>query len=182
MAPIAPISLNTVLVTALVAYPSFFSLIVHKNPSSERFTLTREVLSVLHATLISLASAAELYRLRDKWVPPAYYGHIFSTLELEDRTQTGAAIIDTRSTTGNAVVAWECGYLLADFIILVVGARWFYHNRQSRLLMARSISWRILGWHHLGIGCSLALYHAEAQKGKEKGVLVILIMFLMNIS
>lgn len=169
------------LASSLVLYPLLFHLVTPRKASPSRFVQSREAISVAHCVLLTAASLLELYRQRDKWVPPTDHGTVTRATD-PMRTETGLDIIDLRSPVGNAIVAWECGYLLQDFLVLIVGARQAAGDRQSRTLLAKNVNWRVLGWHHLGVGGALLLFHLRASRGEAKGVLVVLMMFLMNIS
>lgn len=182
---------NTALATALTVYPLLtrLSLPPSSSPSAtpNRFILTREAISAIHSALISCASAAELYRQHDKWLPHGSSPTSSSPDEAASAPSSGSrppsSVIDAQSTIGRALIAWECGYLFADFAVLVLGARHFRRqqsNAHSKSVLARSVNWRVMGWHHLGIGVALALYHIHGLRGPTKGVMVMLIMLLMN--
>ncbi|RYO75175.1 hypothetical protein DL764_010569 [Monosporascus ibericus] len=184
MLSIDRINSNATLAAALTLYPLVFRLAVRGHVTPKRLIVSREAISALHSLLISFASAAELYRQYEKWAPPAYRGR-----RAAKDDPAGARgprptldIIDAQSPLGNAIVAWECGYLIGDLVALILGARRTTVDGQSRSIVGRSMNWKLLGWHHLGIGSALALFHIQACRGKEKGVLVVLLMFLMNIS
>lgn len=179
---------NLALASALVLYPLLFRLITPRNASPSHFVRSREAISATHAVLISLASVLELYRQRDRWIPPA----LRSETGLKDGPSAGSQhagqqpdIIHARCPFGNAIVAWECGYLAQDFVVLLLGARSTpaaTDGRRSRSVMAKSFNWRVIGGHHLGLVTALSLFHLRALRGEAKGVLVVLMMFLMNLS
>jgi hypothetical protein len=187
----ASIPSNAALATALAIYPLITRLALPANATPERFILTRETISAIHSALISLASATELYRQREKWFPrddnqtsPSSSSTETGHTSSQHRVRPSSSIIDAQSPVANALIAWECGYLFADFAILVLESRRFRSQSRSnsKSVLARSVNWRILGWHHLGIGIGLALYHIHGLRGPTRGVMVMLIMLLMNIT
>jgi hypothetical protein len=147
---------------------------------------SREAISVIHCILILCAISFELYRQRDKWIPPSF--------RRDPRTDYVAAISDGQAHARpidmieasppftNAIISYECGYLIQDFVVLVMGARRVAMDKRARSVMARSINWRILGWHHLGIASALGLFHFRALENRARGSLVIMMMLLMNAS
>jgi len=176
---------NVALASALILYPLIFRLVTPRDVSSGRFALSRETISAVHAALVSLAAALELYRQRDKWASPAYRSASGVKDELvapQDGKET-LDIINAQSPFGNAIIAWECGYLIQDSFVLLLGARRAPHDdRRSRSVMAKSFNLRVLGWHHFGVGSALGFSHFRALQGKAKGVLIVMIFFLMNLS
>lgn len=141
---------------------------------------------MLHCTLILCAISFELYRQRDKWIPPSFRRDL--------RTDYAAAasggqaharpvdMIEASPPFANAIISYECGYLIQDFVVLVMGARRFAIDKRAGSVVARNINWRILGWHHLGIASALGLFHFRTLEGRAKGSLVIMMMLLMNAS
>ena len=184
----ASIPSNAALATALAIYPLITRLALPANATPERFILTRETISVIHSALISLASASELYRQREKWFPrddsQTSSGADNTSYSSQHRVRPPSSVIDAQSPVAKALIAWECGYLFADFAVLVLGSRKFrgQSSSSSKPVLARSVNWRILGWHHLGIGIGLALYHIHGLRGPTRGVMVMLMMLLMNIT
>lgn len=82
----------------------------------------------------------------------------------------------------NAIISFELGYLIQDFVILVLGAWRVAGDAHARSVIARNVNWRVLGWHHLGLATSLGMFHLRVLRGQEKGSLVVLMMLLMNAS
>lgn len=176
---------NSALATALLSYPFIFRLAAPRQSSTQRFILTREAISAAHAALISVAAASELYRRRDDWLPAGYQNGLDNATFASYLNSTVGAqpstLIETQSTVGDAIISWECGYLLADFLILSLGAP-RDKTKSDRSLLARSANWRVLGFHHLGLGCALIIYHLRAVKTPVRGVMVMLMLILMNVS
>ncbi|RMJ23146.1 hypothetical protein PHISP_05990 [Aspergillus sp. HF37] len=135
---------------------------------------SREALSVSHCLLIVSATLFELYRQSEHWVPPAWRGMRSNMSRLD--------IIDKNPRFTCSIIAFECGYLLQDFVVLVRGARLVAGDGRARSIMARNVNWRVLGWHHLGLAAGLGLFHLRAVRGTAKGSLVVLMMMLMNAS
>lgn len=186
MSPTDYVTPNSALATALITYPFVFGLSTSfEKTTAQRFVLTRESISAAHAALISIVAASELYHRRRDWLPSAYYGNTASHNDSNNGTETSrprSSLIETQSTLGDSIVSWECGYLLADFLILSLGTPRPSRHAADRSLLSRSVNWRVLGFHHLGIGISLVIYHLRAVKAPVKGVMVMLMLILMNAS
>lgn len=77
-------------------------------------------------------------------------------------------------------MAFELGYLVQDTVILILAARLRARDGGRRLV--KEIDWRVLGWHHVGLSSALAVLQLYIARGKEKGIMVILMLMLMNAS
>lgn len=177
---------NVALATATGVYPLLFRLVNPPDSSASRFMKSREVISVIHCILILSAVSFELYRQRDKWIPPSFRRDPMTDyVTAVSGGQAHARPIDMIEASppfANAIISYECGYLIQDIVILVMGARRVAMDKRAKSVMDRNINWRILGWHHLGIASALGLFHFRALEGQAKGSLVILMMLLMNAS
>ena len=169
------------LFTSLFLYPLLFRLITPRHPSPVRFVKSREAISALHCTLVTLVSIHELRRHYADWAPSS------SSLQNHDSRTTSYTgygadlpVITTRSALSNAITAWETGYLLQDTVILLLGAR--LRSQQSDTRLTKEINWWVLVWHHGGLSIALATLQWYIARGKEKGVLVIIMLMLMNAS
>ena len=164
---------------SVVSYPLLFYLATPRDPDPIRFTKSREVISVLHTTLITLASIYELRKRYSDWAPSTASSHQVGD---QNYVKAGARlpIITARSTLGNNITAWETGYLIQDTLILVLGAR--LRSKNGGKTMVKELNWRILGWHHVGLASALGVLQWYIAKGKEKGILVIVMLMLMNAS
>lgn len=186
MSPINYVTPNSALTTALITYPLIFQLSTSfAGRSVQRFVLTRDAISAAHATIISIAAASELYHRRNDWLPSSYYNSDTTNVDLKGNPSSKlpvSCVIETQSKVGDSIVSWECGYLLADFMILSLGAPRQNSHKTDRSLLSKSVNWRILGFHHLGIGAALIIYHLRAVKAPVKGVMVMLMLILMNVS
>lgn len=169
----------TVGLTASTAiYPVLLRLMAPSHAPVVRFVKSREALSAIHSTLVVTATLVELYRQAEDWVPPGWRG-----LATPD-ARTTSTIIDASPPFTNTLLAFECGYLLQDFVVLVRGARRFSGDRRarSRSLLGRNVNWRILGVHHLGLAVGLGLFHIRSLRKTAKAPLIVLMMMLMNAS
>ena len=167
------------LLTALAFYPLFFRLITPSNASHSRFIKSREAISAFHCTLVALISIYELRRHYADWDPSSFT----SVQKVEDITSGyggNLLVITTRSSLSNAITAWETGYLLQDTVILLLGAR--LRSQQSNTYLAKEINWRVLLWHHGALSIALLMLQWYIAHGKEKGILVIIMLMLMNAS
>lgn len=164
----------TVALTASAfSYPLLMRLVTPTHPSAARFIKTREALSVTHASMMVSVTLFELYRHADDWIPPAWRGL---------PTPARPKIIDASTPFTNALLAFECGYLLQDFVVLIQGAQKLSVERSAASLLARNVNWRVLGLHHLGLAVGLGLFHIRALRGTAKASLLVLMMMLMNAS
>lgn len=179
------------LLSSSAIYPLLLRTITPSKSSATRFVISRETISIVHSTLIISAVLIELHRQSDKWIfsPSSHTNTDVPNLDWKGyvaHTQR-KNIVDAAPPSTNAIIAFECGYLIQDFVVLVLGARRFANQRstemlQSRRIMARNINWRVLGWHHVGISCALGLYLYRVMRGQAKGSLIVLMMLLMNAS
>jgi len=166
------------LLTSLTLYPLLFRLLTPLPTSHIRFTKSREAISALHCTLITLISLYELQQHRSAWSPPPQNLH--NPPSVHPGYGATLPIITTRSALSNALTAWETGYLLQDTLILLLGARLQSQQRNTRLV--KEVNWRVLLWHHGGLSVALAVLQWYIAHGREKGVLVIVMLVVMNAS
>lgn len=144
---------------------------------------SREAISVTHCLLILSAVCFELRRHHKNWAPPSLYSSSSSENLANERNYGGQVdFIEASPRFTNTIIAFECGYLIQDFAILLLGSRIRARGSRERSVMARNINWRVLGWHHLGVAAALGLFHLKALRGQAKGSLVVLMMLLMNAS
>ena len=124
--------------------------------SSLEITSRNKLLSALHATLVSISA---LYILHDHHVWPV--------------AAAAPDLITTRDERANALTALEAGYLAHDTVALLVGA-----SKQGGMGQIDPV----MMTHHVGIGTALAILQWYIRKGKERGVLIIVMFLLMNAS
>lgn len=89
-------------------------------------------------------------------------------------------IIRQRSEFGNAITALETAYLLQDSVVLFYAARLARRAGQGSGMKGLNITH--LAWHHAGLSVALGLLQVYVARGREKGVLVVVMMMLMNAS
>jgi hypothetical protein len=166
------------LLTSIITYPLIFISVTPRNASASRFTKSREAISVLHCTFVTLLSAWELRAQSSHWNT-----HRPSPINGDEKSANGAScpLITTSSVRGNSIMAYELGYLVQDSVILVLAARLRAQEGPVRRLV-KEINWRVLGWHHVGLSSALALLQWYIARGREKGIMVILMLMLMNAS
>ena len=184
--PNTPLSLRAppiALLTSIITYPLVFFLVTPCNATASRFTKSRQAISVLHCTLVTLLSAYELHAQSKDWDAISIYRIKISALK-HDAIQTSSGancpLITTHSTLGNSITAFEMGYLVQDAVILILAARLRARARGGGLV--KEINWGVLGWHHAGLSSALAVLQWYIARGREKGIIVILMLMLMNAS
>ncbi|TPX23240.1 hypothetical protein DIZ76_012566 [Coccidioides immitis] len=169
---------NVALASSAVTYPLLLRAITPRNSTTAQFMKSRELLSVAHCVLVLSATLYELHQQRRDWDPHA------TALESERQPLSAKKnhinILEAKPPLANAILAFECGYLIQDFAVLVLGARRTASDGRARSVLARNVNWRVLGWHHLGVVAGLGMFQWRAQRGEAKGVLILLIMMLMN--
>lgn len=166
------------LVSSLLAYPLLFHLITPSNPMPTRFTQSREAISFAHTTFITCLSAYELLRGSPLWnIHPSPSSPPFNSKP----PGANSPLITTRSALGNAITAIETGYLVQDAFILLLGARLRERGNGEKGLV-KEINWRVLGWHHAGLATALGVLQWYIARGKEKGILIIILLMCMNAS
>ncbi|MCJ1244426.1 hypothetical protein MMC30_001624 [Trapelia coarctata] len=170
------------LLASLTLYPLLFRLITPGHPSHIRFVKSREAISALHCTLVALISIYELKRHYLDRAPstPTSLSNLEDIKSAHSGYGANLPVITIRSSLSNAITAWETGYLLQDTVILLLGAR--LRSQQSHTRLAKEINWRVLLWHHGGLSVALLILQWYIARGKEKGVLVIIMLMLMNAS
>ena len=172
------------LLTSIITYPLVFFLVTPHNATASRLTKSREAISVLHCTLVTLSSAYELHNQSKAWhvISPSRTRTPSASKRGAVRTGDGAncPLITTHSTLGNSIAAFEMGYLVQDAVILILAARLRARGRGKGLVT--EINWRVLGWHHAGLSSALAALQWYVARGREKGIMVILMLMLMNAS
>lgn len=91
-------------------------------------------------------------------------------------------IIEASPRSTHAIIAFECGYLLQDFVVLINGARRVAGDGRARTLLSRNVSWRVMDWHQLDITLALGIFHIRVLSHTARASLFLLMMLLMNVS
>ncbi|KAK5021103.1 hypothetical protein BJ546DRAFT_982129 [Cryomyces antarcticus] len=177
--PLTPIarSAQLTLLASLFAYPLLFHFVTPSKPTPARFSQSREAISAAHCTLVTVLSLHELHRNSALWTshpPPA--------AAATPSPASSSTLITTRSAFANAITALETGYLIQDAVILLLGARLRVKAKGTTGRLAKEINWRVLGWHHAGLSAALGVLQWYIARGREKGILVIVMLLLMNAS
>jgi hypothetical protein len=160
------------LVAGSTIYPSIFYTSLPNRPSPARFAQSREAISILHCSLMTFLSLA---CLRQNRVSSLLYPVARGNAELPDRE---LPIITARSEFANAITALETAYLLQDSVVL------FYASRLPSCagLRTKGLNITHLAWHHAGLCTALGLLQVYIAQGREKGILIIVMMMLINAS
>ncbi|KAJ8098890.1 hypothetical protein POJ06DRAFT_258262 [Lipomyces tetrasporus] len=178
---------QAVLAISLALYPLLFYVITPRNATPSLVAKSHEAISAVHSTLVTLLSLFELRRNYDDWAPSRPFS---SPAVHDDDIRSGDAtngkglkIITTRSNLGNCITAIETAYLVQDAVILILGARLRNrHAGEKDRALVKEINWRALVGHHIGLGTALGILQRYIALGREKGILVILMLMLMNAS
>jgi len=185
------------LFSSIIAYPLLFHLVTPRNASASRFIKSREALSVVHCTLVTFASAYELHQRSRDWnadSPSSFLtGGDDSPIEGTPDSHVSAGsnpayganapLITARSNVGNSIMAFELGYLIQDSVILFLASRIRKQDVGRNITpLVKDINWKVLGWHHFGFSSALGVLQWYIYHGREKGIMVILMLMLMNIT
>ncbi|MCJ1284955.1 hypothetical protein MMC26_004292 [Xylographa opegraphella] len=178
---------SQILLTSTAAYASTFYLSLSTSPTPARLAKTREALSFLHCSVAAVLSLACLRQHSDALFPalPPAAPPSQSPSGADPRASEAALpLIATRSAFANAITAFETGYLLSDSLILLYAVRLARSSDvavkgKQRLV---GLNMRHLAYHHVGLSAALLYLQWYIHFGREKGVLVIVMMMLMNAS
>ena len=167
-----PKSAQWAFLSSLLTYPALHLTFLPTALSFPRIVQSREAISLLHCTLQTLLSVACLRQHRDAFDSP--------NAEEGNRSPSSPPIITTRSSFASCITAIEAGYLLQDSLLLVQA---YLERKRTTPRSAQLKSWSILhlGLHHAGFGTLLLLLQFYIAKGREKGILVIVALHLMNV-
>jgi hypothetical protein len=173
-----PPALNPVVVLggSINGYFLLLVFITPRNATRSRLALSHEAISAFHSTLVTLASAYELWRTRNVW------SQSLSGIEFRVQDDAKLPIITTRSNFGNCITAVETGYLFQDLIVLLHAFRSPKFRGTKNSLLSKEINTRLLIWHHSILLILLLLLQRYINFNQERGILIILMLFLMNAS
>jgi hypothetical protein len=164
---------QSTLITASTLYPLIFYASLPSHPSPTRIAQSREAISIAHCTLMTILS---LSCLRQSNLSSLLSRNIGG--EIPDRD---LPIITTRSEFANAITALETAYLLQDSVVLFYAAR--VARRVGRAAAStKGLNFTHLAWHHAGLSAALGLLQVYIARSREKGVLIVVMMMLMNAS
>jgi len=152
-------------------YPLVFYISLPKKVTPVRLAQRREAISIFHCTFMTIVSLA---CLRQSGVRDLLSSRVNED-EIPDRD---LPIITTRSEFANAIVALETAYLLQDSLILFYASK--LHRRADGTTKGLNI--KHLAYHHAGLSVALGILQVYIAQGREKGVLIIVMMMLMNAS
>ncbi|MCJ1290018.1 hypothetical protein MMC34_001553 [Xylographa carneopallida] len=178
---------SKVLLTSTAAYATTFYLSFPASPTATRLAKTREALSLIHCTVAAALSMICLYQHRDALFPtlsPAASASQPPSIADRRRLEAALPLIATRSAFANAITAFETGYLLSDSLILLYSVRLARRSSITAKSKQRlvGLNMRHLAYHHAGLSAALLYLQWYIYQGREKGVLVIALMMLMNAS
>lgn len=111
-------SQHTLLISPWIYTAIVSTLSSSKPQTSTRLAQSREIVSVLHCSLISVLSLLVLYYHSSSIYPtPDLLSQLKGRAELD--TEVQPPIISTKSSACNSLTALETGYLIADTVILL---------------------------------------------------------------
>ena len=154
-----------------IIYPLVFFTSLPENATPVRFAQSREAISIFHCTFTTILSLA---CLQQSGVRNLLSLRV-SDNEIPDRD---LPIITTRSEFANAIMALETAYLLQDSVILLYASK--LHRRANG--GTKGLNIRHLAYHHGGLSAVLGVLQIYTSQGREKGVLIVVMMMLMNAS
>jgi len=164
----------TFFAAGLALYPLAFYLSIPEGATPSRLALSREIISFVHCTSMVLLAGMCLREHYAALTPPPDTAAALSP-------DSNLPIIATKSNFGNDIMALETAYLLQDSVLL----RYAFH-KSKRLVQAGMVQGSPLGrhlsWHHAGLALPLVTLQWYISKGREKGILVIVMLMLMNAS
>ena len=168
------------LLGSLTAYPSLYISIIPPNPPFVAMATTREAISIFHCTLQTILSVICLEHNSSSLSSTTTSHGNYLTIR-----DSQTPIIATKSTFANSITAIETGYLLQDSIVLLHA----YHQRSKLGHAGLGESQQLKGWnmlhlglHHAILGSLLLILQYYIIRGRERGILIIVALHLMNVS
>lgn len=168
-----------------ILYPVAFYLSTPSTATPARFAQSREAISIFHCTLVTILSISCLRRSSAGALLSACDGSDTHTAKRQSSLPESDAdlpIITFRSGFANSITALETGYLLQDSLILFWADRLHRRARGQGCKALKGLNIRHLAWHHSVLVCALGVLQRYIAQGREKGILIIIMMFLMNAS
>jgi hypothetical protein len=173
------------LFSSAVIYPLTFYVSIPDHVTPTRFAQTREAISVFHCSLVTALSILCLQRSSaGALLSPGSSARspITSFQSPLPASDADLPVITYRSEIANGITALETGYLLQDSLILFWADRLHRRARGGGVKPLKGLNIRHLAWHHSFLVCALGVLQWYIARGKEKGILIIIMMFLMNAS
>lgn len=174
------------LISSFFAYLATFYIATPRVASPLRLATSREAISIVHCTLMTTLSAICLKMELPSTKLPSSRGD--GRASHEPLPDYQLPIITTKSELANSVTAIETAYLLQDSLILLLASRREraflrgLSGTTSDVKAIKGLNFRHLGWHHAFLGSAFAVLQVYIARGKEKGILIIVAMLLMNAS
>ena len=91
-------------------------------------------------------------------------------------------IITAKSTFANALTAFETAYLLQDSAVLFYTDKVRRASTSTGLYKTKGLNNKHLAIHHAVLSCAFGTLQWYIHQGREKGVLIIVMLMLMNAS
>ena len=173
------------LLSSAVLYPLAFYISIPNNVSPARFAQSREAISVFHCSLVTALSVLCLRRSSAGTLlssGPSTGTPVTKLQSSLPESDANLPIIIYRSEFANSITALETGYLLQDSLILFWAGRLYRQARGRGLKPLKGLNIRHLAWHHSFLVTALGVLQWYIAREKDKGILIIIMMFLMNAS
>jgi hypothetical protein len=173
------------LLSSAAVYPLALYFSIPKNTAPARFAQSREAISIFHCSLVTgLAILCLQNNSAGSLLSPGpTAASAISNIQLAlPESDADLPIITHRSEFANSITALETGYLLQDSLILLWADRLHRRAHSAGLKSLKGLNIRHLAWHHSVLVCALSVLQWYIARGKERGILIIIMMFLMNAS
>ena len=171
------------LVSSAVIYPLAFYISTPVNATPARFAQSREAISFFHCSWVTALSVWCLRRNSAGALLSPDVESPSTELPLPlPKSDADLPIISFRSEFASSITALETGYLLQDSLILFWAFRLHRQARDKGFKPLKGLNIRHLAWHHGFLVCGLSVLQWYIARGKEKGILIIIMMLLMNAS
>ena len=172
------------LLSSSILYQVAFYFSTPPKATPARFAQTREAISVFHCSLMTALSLVCL-RLNSESlfpsVPSVSAARSPSRRPLAE-SDSDLPIIAARSEFASSITALETGYLLQDSLVLFWADRVHRHAHSQGFKSLKGLNVKHLAYHHAGLVCALGTLQWYIAQGRDKGVLIITMMMLMNAS
>ena len=181
-----PLPSQYALLSSFFAYLITFYAVTPRKASPLRLAASREAISIFHCTCMT---ALTIWCLRREL--PSTISRNRGGAATQPVSDSKLPIITTRSELANSLTAIETAYLLQDSLVLLLASqsqRVFLHKKSSEggqgsdSRALRGLNLRHLGWHHGLLGSAFVVLQVYIAQGREKGILIIAAMLLMNAS